>query len=115
MNLTLAQRDIFLFEIEQQIKNKKKMILNKRKELEKKEKINNFLGNVKNDYQKYFNYILKEKQQQYYAMELLNKYVDDLIKTNKLAENDLEKAKGDQHEILSEIGKIKKELDELVE
>ena len=89
------------------------MILNKRKQLDKKQKINSFLDSVKNDYKKYFDYILREKQQQYYAMELLNKYVDDLIKTNKLAENDLENAKGDQYEILSEIGKIKKELDEI--
>jgi hypothetical protein len=114
MNLTLSQRDIFLFEIEKQIKNKKNMILNKRKEIKKKQKINFFLDNVKNDYQRYFEYILREKQQQYYAMELLNKYIEDLIKTNKLAENDLQKAKHDQREILSEIGKIKKEIDEII-
>jgi hypothetical protein len=83
--------------------------------LDKKKKVNHFLESVKEDYAKYHTYILKEKQQQYNAFLLLNEYIDDLAKTDKLVQNQLRTAKYDQREIIGEINKIKGELDEIIE
>ena len=114
MNMNLAQRDMRLFQIEQEIMNRKRLIIRKSKRLKKKTKVNEFLMGVKDDYVRYYNYITNEKEQQIVAMELLHKYLDDLKKTEHLADTELRHVEHDQKQILSEMGKFKKELDEIV-
>jgi chromosome segregation ATPase len=111
--ITLAQRDLYLIQIQEEIKNKRNYILEKNKELEKKQKINEFLSIVKNDYQQYYNHIIQEKQKQYEAMSILNDYLDDLITTKKVLDEELIKAKRDQKQVLREMDNIRTELDEI--
>jgi cell division septum initiation protein DivIVA len=113
-NLNLAQRDLLINQINKQIKAKRELLVKKSKQLEKKQEINEFLGDVKNDYNKYYNYIIKEKMKQYEAMNMLNTYLEDLIHSEKLVSNQLKMAKIDQRQILEEMNKIKGELDEIV-
>ena len=115
MSLRLADRDLHLQQIEREIKNKKKMLVKKKKDLEKKHKLNEYLETVKDDYSKYYNYILKEKQEQYNALVLLKEYMYDLIKTENLVDEQKRTAKHDQKDILGEIDKVKAELDELIQ
>ena len=112
--ISLAQRDLQYIQISEEIKNKKKLLLKKNKELEKKEAINEYLSSVRTDYAKYNNFILREKQKQYDALVLINQYMGDLIKTEKLVDSQLRTAKHDQKDILGEIEKVKAELDELI-
>ena len=114
MNLPLAQRDLYLMQIEQQIINKKKLLIKKKKDLEKKTKLNKYLDEVKTDYNKYYDYILNEKQQQHSALLLLKEYMTDLIQTENLVNDQLRVAKHDQKDIIGEIDKVKSELDELI-
>lgn len=111
--ITLAQRDLYLIQIQEEIKNKRNYILEKNKELEKKQKINEFLSIVKNDYQQYYDHIIQEKQKQYQAMSVLNDYLDDLITTKKVLDEELIKAKRDQKQVLHEMDNIRTELDEI--
>ena len=115
MILPLSERDLYLFHIEFEIRHKKDLLIKKKKELDKKCKVNHYLNDVKNDYSKYYNYIVNEKQQQYNALILLKEYMNDLIKTEKLVDDQLRTAKYDQKDIFSEINKVKNELDELIE
>lgn len=115
MSLPLAERDLYLLQIEHEIRNKKTLLIKKKKDLDKKHKLNHYLTGVKKDYSKYYNFILNEKQQQYNALELLKEYMDDLIKTEHLVDDNLRTAKHDQQSIISEIDNVKAELDELVE
>jgi len=110
----LATRDLKLIQITEEIQNKKKLILNKKKELEKKKSVNTYLEIVSNDYNNYYNYILKQKQNEFKAMNLLNEYISDLVNTDKLVDNQLRLAKHDQKEILNEIDKIQGELNNLI-
>jgi hypothetical protein len=114
MSLPLAERDLNLFQVEQEIKNKKMLLVKKKKDLDNKYKLNHYLNGVKNDYSKYYDYILKEKQQQQNALTLLKEYIDDLIKTEHLVDDQLRTAKHDQKDIINEIDKVKDELDELI-
>ena len=68
--LTLAERDNYLVQIEAQIEAKRNLLLGKRKFLENTLKENQFLEGVKNDYHKYYDYIAKQK------MDELNNYTD---------------------------------------
>ncbi len=115
MSLPLAERDLDLLQIEQEIRNKKKLLIKKKKDLDKKYKLNHYLSGVKDDYSKYYDYILNEKQQQRDALLLLKEYINDLIKTEHLVDDQLRTAKHDQKDIINEIEKVKAELDELIE
>lgn len=115
MSFTLAERDLQLIQIEQEIMNKKRLLVKKKKELDKKYDSNHYLSGIKDDYTKYYDYIVKEKQQQHNALLLLNEYINDLMKTEHLVDEQLRTAKHDQKDILKEIDKVKVELDELIE
>lgn len=110
----LAQRDLKLIQIYEEIKNKKDLILKKKKDLAKKKNVNAYLEIVNNDYENYYNYILEQKKKELEAMNILNEYIDDLVNTDQLVDTQLKTAKRDQKEILNEISKIKGELDKLI-
>lgn len=115
MKITLAERDSYLLQIETEIKNKQRLLVKKKKDLENKKKLNHYLNDVEQNYSKYYNYILKEKQKQYNALLLLKEYMNDLINTENLVDEQLRLAKYEQNDIIREIDKIKSELDELIE
>jgi hypothetical protein len=112
--LTLADRDKYLQQIEGQIAAKRKLLLNKRNYLERTLKENAFLDGVKKDYQKYRDYIVKEKQDQLRAMNILKQYTEDLVTSTKLTEANIKETKRDQKDILREMEKIKMELEEIM-
>lgn len=113
--MRLSERDLQLIYIEKEIKHRREMLIQKKRELENKYKINEFLGSLKSDYNKYYDQMVKEKQEQYNALLLLNEYLSDLKKTDKLVENQIRVADHDQKDIMKEIAKVKRELDELLE
>ena len=115
MNFQLAERDLHLIQIEQEIMSKKKLLIKKKKDLDKKQKLNQYLDGVNRDYTKYYDHIIGEKQQQHKALMLLKEYMDDLMKTENLVDDQLRTVKHDQKEIIGEIDKVKVELDELIE
>ena len=111
----LAERDMQLAQIEETIQAKKKLLLEKKKDLGKRHEMNTYLSGVHEDYTKYHKHILREKEQQHGALKLLNEYIGDLISTERLVNNQLRTAKHDQKDILQEIDNVKRELDELIE
>lgn len=111
---SLATRDKHLDKIKDMIHQKKMLIVSKTKDLSKKEKLNEFLTEVKGDYMKYYNHIVNEKQQQYKALSLLKEYVGDLMQTEKMVDSQLRSANHDHKDIIQEIDKVKYELDELI-
>jgi len=114
VNLNIAERDLKMMELEDLIKAKQEMLLKKKAEIEKKTKVNKFLGTVKNDYQKYHTYIMKEKEEQYKAMDILNQYVNYLSTDEDVTNKYLESIKNDRKEILGEMNRLKYELDKIV-
>lgn len=114
MNQLLSERDLQLKQIEREIIGKKNLLVKKKKELDKKQLLNDYLDEVKDDYIKYYDYIVGEKQKQYNALVLLKEYMDDLITTENLVDDQLRIAKHDQKDIIKEIANVKVELDELV-
>lgn len=114
LELTLPQQDLYLVEIEKQIETKRNFLLQRRQQLEQASKENAFLNKVKEDYKKYNELIVKQKQEQIRSMQLLDQYLNDIIVSGKMTQRDILQSKQDQHEILSEIDKIKKDLDSIL-
>lgn len=112
--MPVARRDLYLLQIQDEIKSRKSLLIKKTNVLNKKSELNEYLDTIKEDYNNYYNYILKEKQQQYNSMLLLKEYLDDLMKTDGLVNEQLIRAKHEQKDIMIEIDKIKVELDEII-
>ena len=113
--LTLAERDLYLVHIDTLMDEKRKMLLEKQKTLQQTAKENEYLEMVRNDYRKYYNHIVKQKEDQINAMNYLNQYIDEIIVDGKLTDVDLENAKMEQDELIQEMRNIKSKLDEIIE
>ena len=96
------------------IESKRNMLLKKQKHLQKIAKQNAFLEHIKNDYLKYNNYIVKQKQEQITALHLLNNYIEDLSKSGQLSEHNVRDAKIEQKNIVKELRSIKTGLDKIM-
>lgn len=114
IELTLPQQDSYLVEIERQIQLKRRFLLQRREQLNEASRENTFLNTVKEDYQKYQSYIMKQKEEQIRSMQILDQYLNDLIISGEMTTHDISQTKNDQKEILLEIDKIKRELDRLI-
>jgi hypothetical protein len=113
--LTLVERDLYLVHIDTLMDEKRKMLLEKQKTLQQTAKENEYLEMVRNDYRKYYNHIVKQKEDQINAMNYLNQYIDEIIVNGKLTDVDLENAKMEQDELIQEMDNIKGKLDEIIE
>ena len=113
--LTLAERDLYLVHIDTLINEKRKMLLEKQKTLQQTAKENEYLEMVRNDYRKYYNHIVKQKEDQIKAMNYLKQYIDEIIVDGNLTDVDLENAKMEQDELIQEMDNIKGKLDEIIE
>jgi hypothetical protein len=112
--MSLGERDNYVNQIDEQIKAKRNMLLEKQKTLKKKTADNEFLSGVQNDYNKYYSYIKTENMNKLKAMETLNQYLDDIITNGKLTDEDIEETRREQEEILGSIDNIKGELDKII-
>jgi hypothetical protein len=113
-DLSLYELNKYTEQINKLILKKKKFLINKQKQLALTLPQNKYLEQVKNDYEKYHNYISHQKKEQIRTMNILKDYINDIIVTGNLTENGLKNAKKEQDEILLSIDKIKEDLDELI-
>jgi hypothetical protein len=113
-NNELADKDEQLIHLENLIESKRKMLLEKQKKLRFVYKQNQFLDVVRQDYDTYYSYIVKQKQDQVKALQLLNNYVMDLTRSGNLTKHNMADAKHEQRKIVSEMKSIQMNLDEIV-
>ena len=113
--MNLATKDQQFIELQQLIELKRKMLLEKQKKYKKISKQNHFLEEIKNDYSNYSNYIMKQKQEQIQALEILQNYVQDLSVSGNLSKQNVKDAKYEQKKIIRELKSIKHNLDEVIQ
>jgi hypothetical protein len=113
-DIDLAKRDQYLLKIEDEIQLRRKFLLEKQRKLEKLSRQNHFLETIKYDYENYHNYIVEQKEGQIRAMNSIKQYVEDLIVSGKLTDEDIRQAKDDQREITSEVRKIREKINEII-
>lgn len=113
-DIDLAKRDQYLLKIEDEIQLRRRFLLEKQKKLEKLSRQNHFLETIKDDYENYHNYIVEQKEGQIRAMNSIKQYVEDLIVSGKLTDQDIRQAKDDQREITNEVKKIREKINEII-
>ena len=114
VKMSLADRDKHIVRIEEQIEAKRNLLLEKQKKMNVLAKQNAFLVGVRDDYNRYHQYIVKQKQDQMHAMETLHQYLSDLANSTDMTVNNIKDAKIEQEKVLKQMRKIKSDLDELV-
>ena len=114
VKMNLAERDKYILRIEEQIEAKRRLLLEKQKKMNVLAKQNTFLTGVRNDYNRYHQHILKQKQDQMRAMETLHTYLSDLANSTDMTVNNIKDAAIEQDNILKEMRKIKGDLDQIV-
>jgi uncharacterized protein (DUF1697 family) len=112
--MLLAIRDRTIQDLQKQIEERKSLLIEKHKSLKTTIKENEFLEEVSNDYDKHYNFIKKQKEEQIVAFETINDYLEKIILETKLTNSSLTEAKHEQRTILDKINKIKKELEDLI-
>ena len=90
------------------------MLLQKREALKNSMKQNRFLTDVKRDYDNYHEFFVNQKREQIDALEYINKYVADIVTEGGVNDEKIKETRIQQEWILSELQKIKKELDDIV-
>jgi|LauGreDrversion4_2_1035121.scaffolds.fasta_scaffold405112_2 hypothetical protein len=114
IRVVFKNNDEKLLKIDELIEAKRQMLQDKQKTIGKIYKQNKFLEDVKNDYENYNSIIMKQKQDQIQALELIHKYINDLKSTEKISTQNIEEAKNDQYKIMNEIKTIRQNLEGIV-
>jgi len=112
--LSLGERDLYLKKLEEEIKNKKALLLKEASDIDNGKKSSKLLEGVKKNYKTYYDGVVKEKQQQYDAMMLLNQYLEELIKKEHINEKQTKHARKDQKDIILEMEKITLDLKDII-
>jgi hypothetical protein len=110
--MILAMRDKTIEDLKRTIEERKRLLLLKHKSLKTTIKENDFLADVAQDYNKYYSFIKKQKEDQIAAFEIINRYLEKIISDSKITEKSLKEAKNEQREIIEIIDGIRKELED---
>lgn len=113
--MELAKRDLTIQMLKDEIACRKKILLKKVKELYSVENENEFLGEVISDYSRYKEYIIKEKQQQYEALQIILNYINTLTRDINTAEHALRESNYQQKMIYKQLTTLRREIDDLIE
>ena len=114
IQLDSATRDLYLQKIQDQIMAKRSLLLAKQKMLRKTAKQNHLLNDIMQDYATYYQFIIKQKQDQIRSMEIIKQYLNDIIVSGNFAKTDIIQAKKEQKAILGEINNIRENLYEIM-
>ena len=111
----LAVKDNKLEKIRLLLNNKQNELYRNQKELYKNKKQNDLLNCVLDDYIKYRNYIVKNKQEQLYMLEYTLKYIKHMQRKINITQTTLNESNQQQRDILNEIENIKEEISKMVD
>lgn len=109
-----AKRDKKIEELQCELDHRKSLLTKKVANLKETVKTNGLLKGVLKDYRHYNESVIQEKKRQQDAMKTILEHLNMVLKEEKLTKESLEHAKIQQHEILGEMEKVKKSLDEIV-
>lgn len=108
-------KDDQFYQLQLIIDSKRQSLLDKQKNFKILSTQNHFLQDIRDDYSKYYDYIIQQKQDQVSALSLLDKYIKDLTDSGSLSKQNIEDAKYEQKKILKEMNTIKKNIDSIVD
>ena len=104
--MDLATRDKVIELLQSEINKTQDTVLDYLEEAKKVQNENEFLEGVTNDYKRYHNYILSEKERERKQLEMLMDYLDKVLQEAGLSAEMANKARFQQNQILGEMDNI---------
>ena len=111
--MDLATRDKVIELLRSEINKTQDTVIDYLEEAKNVQNENAFLESVTNDYKRYHNYILSEKERERKQLEMLMDYLDKVLQEAGLSAEMANKARFQQNQILGEMDNIKGELDRI--
>lgn len=112
--MNIALRDHKIYQMKLELENRKRILCNKKRLLERNSRENNYLKEVLDDYNKYNTHIVEQKEKQIIHLHMLNQYINSIAKDLKLTDTQLKYSQQEQREIMREIRNVKREMDDIV-
>lgn len=100
--------------LENEVLDKKTQLVSDLEELEDEREEANFLNSIAEDYKRYNQFIVEQKQKQVNEMMKILDYLDELIETQAVTKYTLNHTKNEQKRVLKEIHALQKEMDSIV-
>jgi len=100
--------------LENEILDKKNQLVSDLEELEDEREEANFLNSIAEDYKRYNQFIIEQKQKQVNEMMKILDYLDELIETQAVTKYTLNHTKNEQKRVLKEIKSLQQEMDSIV-
>ena len=110
----IANKDLILNKIENEIKNQQNFILSQLTDIEKKRKSNQYLNSIYEDYMKFKEYIVKEKTEQKMVMQKLLSYLEKSKMEEYYASRLIDQLNIEEKTVQQKLNDIKSDLNELI-
>jgi Na+/phosphate symporter len=110
--IPLDERDMMLIQLENAKQKTKSVLLEKHFHIGKKAKENIYLGGVAREYSRFYDELLKQREDQIRALKTLYEHIEDIKETKitALEKKELEKEQRLINKEIDELEKVKKEL-----
>lgn len=112
---SLAIRDQHVLHIRAEIRRRQSLLRRKRRELEEKEGWNEWLKEVRTEYDAHRTALVREKQKQYDALLALKEYVARLADADLAMDRQLRDTQRDQQHLVRELDKVRAEMQALLD
>lgn len=110
----IANKDLILNRIENEIKNQQNFILSQLTDIEKKRESNQYLNSIYEDYMKFKEYIVKEKTEQKMVMQKLLSYLEKSKMEEYYASRLIDQLNIEEKNVQQKLNDIKTDLNELI-
>ena len=110
----IANKDLILSKIDNEIKTQQKFILNQLGDIEEKRKSNEYLNTIYEDYMKFKEYIVKEKTEQRFLLQNLLSYLEKSKMEEFYASRLLQQLDIEGKKVHEKLNKVKTDLNELI-
>ena len=110
---SLLAKELMARQLQIEISRNNKALLNGLLQMEKRRNENKFLETVYQDYKRYHDYIIKEKEKQKLQMEFLLEYLEETMSGREITQEMQNRAKFERKNILRSLTSIRNDLTEL--
>ena len=112
--MEIARQDIEAHIMRQELFAIRASLRNNYKNIKRVSSENAFLEDVLTDYKTYYDYIKKQKEEQYDALRTLTSYIENMSQELNTTEYLLRETQRDQNDIIKEMTNVKRELQDLM-
>ncbi len=112
--MSFMEKSIMLQQLTNAMNSNKERRLQEQRELEEMNKNNEYLKDVLEDYKKYHGHIAEQKSQFSGQLNKLVKHLEKEMKDAGLNDQQMRQAKFERNRILSQLDKIKMDIDNLI-